>query len=202
MRINRIKNRNLPVFFFSKLVLLCLAISVLASCKSKTDWRDKYKKEQNTKHSGKNTGSNIAKPGNIEDFSRILDVEASRLKNKDLYSFILEWYGTPYQFGGQTMKGIDCSGFANVLYQDVYKIQLPRTSKDIAENIKRKYTDELKEGDLVFFSFGKSGEVNHVGIYLHNNRFVHASTSKGVIISDLTEPWYGNYLVKCGSFKK
>lgn len=202
MKINITKNRKFPVFFFSQLVLLCLTISLLTGCKSKTDWRDKYKKEQNAKSSGKKTGANIAKPKNIEDFSRMLDIETSRLKNKELYSFILEWYGTPYQFGGQTMQGVDCSGFANVLYKQVYKIQLPRTSKDIAENIKRKYTDELKEGDLVCFSFGKSGEVNHVGIYLHNNRFVHASTSKGVIISDLTEPWYGNFLVKCGTFKK
>jgi len=201
MKINSIENRKLPVFLFSKLVLLCLAISLLTSCKSKTDWRDKYKKEH-TKTRDKKPGTKMEKPADLNDFSRILDVDASRLKNKDLYSFILEWYGTPYQFGGQTMKGIDCSGFANVLYKDVYKIQLPRTSRDIAENIKRKYTADLNEGDLVFFSFGKSGEVNHVGIYLHNNRFVHASTTKGVIISDLTEPWYGNYLVKCGSFKK
>jgi len=202
MKINIVENRKLPVFFFSQLAVLFLAISLLTGCKSKTDWRDKYKKEQNSKGSGRKPDTNMVKPGSIDDFGRMLDVDASRLKNRELYSFILEWYGTPYQFGGQTMKGIDCSGFANVLYKDVYKIQLPRTSKDIAENIKRKYTDELKEGDLVFFSFGKSGEVNHVGVYLHNNRFVHASTSKGVIISDLTEPWYGNYLVKCGSFKK
>ena len=202
MKINIVENRKLPVFFFSQLAVLFLAISLLTGCKSKTDWRDKYKKEQSSKGSGRKPDTNMVKPGSIDDFGRMLDVDASRLKNRELYSFILEWYGTPYQFGGQTMKGIDCSGFANVLYKDVYKIQLPRTSKDIAENIKRKYTDELKEGDLVFFSFGKSGEVNHVGVYLHNNRFVHASTSKGVIISDLTEPWYGNYLVKCGSFKK
>lgn len=202
MKINIVENRKLPVFFFSQLAVLFLAISLLTGCKSKTDWRDKYKKEQSSKGSGRKPDTNMVKPGSIDDFGRMLDVDASRLKNRKLYSFILEWYGTPYQFGGQTMKGIDCSGFANVLYKDVYKIQLPRTSKDIAENIKRKYTDELKEGDLVFFSFGKSGEVNHVGVYLHNNRFVHASTSKGVIISDLTEPWYGNYLVKCGSFKK
>lgn len=202
MKINIVENRKLPVFFFSQLAVLFLAISLLTGCKSKTDWRDKYKKEQSSKGSGRKPDTNMVKPGSIDDFGRMLDVDASRLKNRELYSFILEWYGTPYQFGGQTMKGIDCSGFANVLYKDVYKIQLPRTSKDIAEYIKRKYTDELKEGDLVFFSFGKSGEVNHVGVYLHNNRFVHASTSKGVIISDLTEPWYGNYLVKCGSFKK
>ena len=202
MKINIVENRKLPVFFFSQLAVLFLAISLLTGCKSKTDWRDKYKKEQSSKGSGRKPDTNMVKPGSIDDFGRMLDVDASRLKNRELYSFILEWYGTPYQFGGQTMKGIDCSGFANVLYKDVYKIQLPRSSKDIAENIKRKYTDELKEGDLVFFSFGKSGEVNHVGVYLHNNRFVHASTSKGVIISDLTEPWYGNYLVKCGSFKK
>lgn len=202
MKINSIKNRRFPVFFFSKFAVLCLAISLVTGCKSKTDWRDNYRKEHHAKKAGGKTGADVIKPGNIADFSRILDVDASRLKNKELYTFIVDWYGTPYKLGGQTMNGIDCSGFANELYKDVYKIRLPRTSRDISENIKRKYTADLKEGDLVFFSFGKSGEVNHVGVYLHNNRFVHASTSKGVIISDLTEPWYGNYLVKCGSFKK
>jgi cell wall-associated NlpC family hydrolase len=60
-------------------------------------------------------------------------------------------------------------------------------------------TSNLHEGDLVFFAFNGSKVINHVGIYLHNNKFFHASTTRGAIISDLKDPWYSNYLVKAGS---
>src|SRR5690606_2565660 len=158
-------------------------------------------KDKSSKNTNTTKKTTIKKPNDLAEISEILDVSESTLKNKNLYNFIIDWYGTPYKYGGMNEDGIDCSGFTNVLYKEIYKIQIPRVSKDIAENVKRKYTEDLKEGDLVFFSFGKTGIVNHVGIYLHNNKFVHASTSKGVIISNLTEPYYGDYLVKCGSYK-
>ncbi|WP_218154363.1 C40 family peptidase [Paenimyroides ummariense] len=180
---------------------MCLLIFFMVGCKAKTDWRDNYKKNKSSKSVATTKKTTVKKPNDLAEISEILDVSESTLKNKNLYNFIIDWYGTPYKYGGNNQDGIDCSGFTNVLYKEIYKIQIPRVSKDIAENVKRKYTNDLKEGDLVFFSFGKTGTVNHVGIYLHNNMFVHASTSKGVIISNLTEPYYGDYLVKCGSYK-
>lgn len=197
MKIN-IKNRKTPVFFVFKFAFILGGILALASCKSQNDWRTKYKDDK-AKSTVKTT---VAIPKNTSDYSKILDVNESDLDNKKLYNFITKWYATPYKFGGTTQKGIDCSAFTVTLYKEIYDIELPRVSKDIATHIKRKYTNKLQEGDLVFFAFGNSKEINHVGIYLHNNKFVHASTSKGVIISDLTEPWYGNYLVKCGVYKK
>ncbi|WP_223810753.1 C40 family peptidase [Paenimyroides baculatum] len=180
---------------------MCLMILFMVGCKAKTDWRDNYKKDKSSKSTNTTKKTTIKKPNDLAEISKILDVSENTLKNKNLYNFIIDWYGTPYKYGGMNEYGIDCSGFTNILYKEIYKIQIPRVSKDIAENVKRKYTEDLKEGDLVFFSFGKTGIVNHVGIYLHNNKFVHASTSKGVIISNLTEPYYGDYLVKCGSYK-
>ena len=197
MKIN-IKNRKTPVFFVFKFAFILGGILALASCKSQNDWRTNNKSDKN-KGAAKTL---IVAPKTISDYSEILNVGEKELNNKKLYNFITEWYGTPYKFGGTTKKGIDCSAFTVELYKEIYDIELPRISKDIATHIKRKYTNELQEGDLVFFSFGKSKEINHVGIYLHNNKFVHASTSKGVIISDLTEPWYGNYLVRCGGYEK
>lgn len=195
------QNRRFPVFFVSKQIGMCLLIVFMVGCKAKTDWRDNYKKDKSSKNTNTTKNTTIKKPNDLAEISEILDVSESTLKNKNLYNFIIDWYGTPYKYGGMNEDGIDCSGFTNILYKEIYKIQIPRVSKDIAENVKRKYTEDLKEGDLVFFSFGKTGIVNHVGIYLHNNKFVHASTSKGVIISNLTEPYYGDYLVKCGSYK-
>ncbi len=200
--VNKIQNRIFPVFFVSKKISMCLLILFMVGCKAKTDWRDNYKKEKNNKSVVNTKKHTINKPNDLTEISELLDVSESTLKNKKLYNFIIDWYGTPYKFGGNNQNGIDCSGFTNILFKEIYNIQIPRISKDIAENVNRKYTGNLKEGDLVFFSFGKTGVINHVGIYLHNNKFVHASTSKGVIISNLTEPYYGDYLTKCGSYKE
>lgn len=201
MRRNNILNRNFPVFFISKYVLYLSIILLAVSCKSKTDWRDNYKKNKVTKSTTTSKKKVVNTPANLTEISKLLNVNESQLKNKSLYHFIVDWYGTPYKFGGNNQNGIDCSGFTNILFNEIYNIQLPRISRDIAEKVKRKYTKDLKEGDLVFFSFGNSGVVNHVGVYLHNNHFVHASTSRGVIISNLSEPYYGDFLVKCGSYQ-
>lgn len=201
MMSNSIQNRNFPVFFISKYVLILSIILLAVSCKSKTDWRDNYKKNKVEKNTTTSKKKVVNSPANLTEISKLLNVNENQLKNKSLYHFIVDWYGTPYKFGGTSNKGVDCSGFTNILFNDIYNIQLPRISRDIAEKVKRKYTKDLKEGDLVFFSFGNSGVVNHVGVYLHNNHFVHASTSRGVIISNLSEPYYGDYLVKCGSYE-
>lgn len=201
MRRNNILNRNFPVFFISKYVLVLSILFLAVSCKSKTDWRDNYKKSKVEKSTTTSKKKVVNTPANLTEISKLLNVNESQLKNKSLYHFIVDWYGTPYKFGGNNQNGIDCSGFTNILFNEIYNIQLPRISRDIAEKVKRKYTKDLKEGDLVFFSFGNSGVVNHVGVYLHNNHFVHASTSRGVIISNLSEPYYGDFLVKCGSYQ-
>jgi lipoprotein Spr len=118
--------------------------------------------------------------------------------NASLYEFIDEWIGSPHRLGGQSKSGIDCSGFVGIVYQHVYLKNLPRSSRDMGEVIKRKYDDQLKEGDLVFFSF--SGKIiDHVGIYLHNDKFVHVSTKQGVVISNLKDPWYYKYFTRCGT---
>ena len=117
--------------------------------------------------------------------------------NTSLYEFVDEWMGSPHRLGGQTKSGIDCSGFVGMVYQQVYGKNLPRSSRDMGEVIKRKYDDQLKEGDLVFFSFGGK-TIDHVGIYLHNDKFVHVSTKQGVVISNLKDPWYYKYFTRCG----
>ena len=98
----------------------------------------------------------------------------------------------PHVMGGMTKSGVDCSGFVYNVYKDVYGISLPRNSQDM-ETVVEPINDKskLKEGDLVFFN-GRSGKVNHVGIYIKDDTFVHTSTSRGVMISNLNEKYWAN----------
>ncbi len=131
--------------------------------------------------------------------ARIADAMA-HLKSKQLYRFITDWSGVKYRLGGLDKSGIDCSGFAFLLQKDIYGNSLPRRSRDQAEVIREKNVAQLKEGDLIFFSFG-GGAVDHVGVYLNGNYFVHASTTRGVVVDDLSLPAYQKAMVKAGSFK-
>ncbi|RXK62192.1 hypothetical protein ESA94_04040 [Lacibacter luteus] len=125
-----------------------------------------------------------------------LDVPVEALQNKSLYNLIDEWWGTPYRLGGTTQRGIDCSAFVQTLMFGVFALQLPRTAREQKESTTWIPMSDLREGDLVFFN--TRGSVSHVGVYLHNNKFVHASTSGGVMISDLNETYWSRKLIGAG----
>jgi lipoprotein Spr len=119
-----------------------------------------------------------------------------RITSKDnlrLYTVASQWIGTPYRYGGNSRRGVDCSGFASILYQDVYGKRLMDSSANMLRyNCKKVRRSGLREGDLVFFRTDRGNRKipNHVGIYLKNDKFIHATTSKGVTISSLSEPYY------------
>jgi len=104
------------------------------------------------------------------------------------------WLGTPYRLGGNNRSGIDCSGFSLAMYQNVAGVSLPRTTKQQFSTGVSVSDRQLRAGDLVFFQT-TSEPVSHVGVWMGNNSFVHASTSKGVIISSLTESYYSKRFV-------
>lgn len=102
------------------------------------------------------------------------------------------WQGTPYRLGGTSKNGIDCSALIQIIYKNAFTKNIPRTTKIQAQSGAFVTRNNLKIGDLVFFK--PSGKSRHVGIYMGKNQFMHASTSKGVIISTLDNPyWKSNY---------
>lgn len=127
-------------------------------------------------------------------YAMMLDVDVESLKNVSLLGFIDHWFGTRYRLGGTTKRGIDCSALTGALLLAVYGFNLPRTARqqyDATEHIEK---GELKEGDLVFFN--THGGVSHVGVYLENDYFLHASTH-GVKISSLDDRYYSKRFI-CG----
>ncbi|MDR2100077.1 MAG: C40 family peptidase [Campylobacteraceae bacterium] len=139
-----------------------------------------------------------------DDLSRRFGVKITQKENVRLYSTSSKWLGTPYKMGGTTKNGVDCSGFVIAVYKDVYGKNLSRSSAEMfkkdAVKIER---SSLREGDLVFFRTdgGSKKNPNHVGIYLKDGKFVHASTSKGVMINSLDETYYKNAWISGGRVK-
>ena len=145
---------------------------------------------------------NKSEEGQIENISQIqfkyammLDVPVESLHNISLLEFIEKWTGTRYRLGGTNEEGIDCSALTGNLLMAVYGCSLPRTAREqyrATDHIKKK---DLTEGDLVFFN--TRGGVSHVGLYLDNHYFVHSSSSEGVTISSLDDPYFSKRFI-CG----
>jgi cell wall-associated NlpC family hydrolase len=133
-------------------------------------------------------------------YSILLNVEVELLSNDALLAHVDEWYGTPYRMGGSTKSGIDCSAFVQAVYLSAFAVSLPRTARDQFKTSRVISSTELREGDLVFFN--TRGGVSHVGIYLKNNKFIHASTSNGVTVSDMFDTYYLKRFVGAGRIEK
>lgn len=117
-----------------------------------------------------------------------VDLNNSALVKESLYAQYGQWKNTKYQLGGLSRNGIDCSGLVHVTFKTKLGIVLPRSTESQAELGQDIDKNQLRAGDLVFFKTGIS--VRHVGVYLEDGRFLHASTKHGVIISRLSETYW------------
>lgn len=130
-----------------------------------------------------------------------LGLEYSASDNNTLYEAINSWLGVPYKYGGTDRNGIDCSAFVGTIYKQVYGVTLNRTANDMLRNVTLIAKSKLREGDIVFFT-NRNGKVSHVGIYLKEGLFAHASTSNGVSVSRLDDIYWQKHFYKGGQVKK
>ncbi|MBR1770102.1 MAG: C40 family peptidase [Bacteroidales bacterium] len=189
---------------FFNLLILAVCSLMMFSCAN----MQRIGKNTTLSSSNKNAKSSSAKT--VAKSNREVKRNAE-LSNSDIYAqsmkmlkthgstmtdYCISWIGTPYQLGGLTKNGVDCSGFVFNVYNDVFSIKLPRRSADMENAVKLlSGKNKMKEGDLVFFGKGK---VNHVGIFITQDKFIHASSSKGVIVSSLEEKYWKENFRSCG----
>ncbi|GAB6012314.1 C40 family peptidase [Viscerimonas tarda] len=123
-------------------------------------------------------------------------------KNIPLYAEASVWLGVPYRYAGLSRKGIDCSGLVNRIYWNTYRKAVARSTVELDKTTKNTSKKNLRAGDLVFFATSSNNrkKINHVGIYLKDGYFVHASTSRGVIVSHLEEEYYHRAWKRGGRF--
>lgn len=170
-----------------KLIYLLILSVAFVSCKTKSNII---------------TSKKTAKEKGIYEYDKNFADTKSKNKKESKYvalnrSTVVEnaktHLGTPYRNGGMNSKGFDCSGLTYSSFKEI-DINLPRNSFEQAEKGIEVKKTKAKPGDLIFFKTGKNNNINHVGIITENDnneiKFIHSSTSKGVIISSLLEPYY------------
>lgn len=152
-----------------------------------------------SKKAHKSGNSSTASSDSYKTYSKIFGVNFTGSEDKKLLDELSTWIRVPYVYGGESKTGTDCSGMVQTVFKTVYNVSLYRTAYDLAKNCDSVGKKDLKTGDIIFFKIN-SAKISHVGIYLANNKFIHAS-SKGVIVSDLTETYYTKYFYSCGRVK-
>lgn len=162
---------------FSFITLLCCLLLLLPGCRSK---KGVVATPEGKEWAG--GGPSGGKPSDKE-ISEIPDPMARALVQE-----AMKWIGTAYRFGGESRSGTDCSGMVMSIYRDVCNVKLPRTTTE-----QRAYCSALKggremPGDLVFFGSGSG--VSHVGMYIGNGQMVHASSSRGVMVSPINSGYW------------
>ena len=162
----------------SSLKVLALATfsGILTACSSNSD--------QNVK------GPIKAKAGIFKTNRVISNLDDQIMVIANLSEHQQEWQGTRYRIGGNSKSGVDCSGFMQITFRDLFGIDLPRMTVDQAKEGTKISKSELRTGDLVFFNTGRGPNGKHVGVYVKNGQFLHASTKGGVIYSDMDSPYW------------
>ena len=129
------------------------------------------------------------------------EVRSTDLKAEAITKFTLDWQGTPHRIGGMSREGVDCSGFTVLMFETLFNHRFTaRRSADLYTEVEPVKRSDLIAGDLVFFKiYGR--RIDHVGVYVGNGLFAHASVRNGVIFSKLSEPYYDRRFFMGGRIK-
>jgi hypothetical protein len=133
-----------------------------------------------------------AEDGFYENHSKTLGIKLTGREDKNLIVAVENWLGTPYKYGGSTKKGIDCSGLICALYKETWGLTLPRNTSDMAKKLSTTAKHDLRCGDVIFFTI-KEKKVSHAGMYIADGKFVHASSTQGVRIANLSDAYWQKY---------
>ena len=129
-------------------------------------------------------------------YAELMNRDVEELGNMVLYNLLEDWWGTHYRYGGTGRSGIDCSAWAGKLLNVVYGKSTPRTARAQYAVAEKVDWEDLQEGDLVFFN--TRGGVSHVGVYIGNGFFTHASVKNGITINKLEESYYKSRFISGG----
>ncbi|MCF8242168.1 MAG: C40 family peptidase [Melioribacteraceae bacterium] len=139
----------------------------------------------------------------VEKFDKLASLESALTTREKMLFEIIKYLDTPYQYGGETVNGIDCSAFTRAVFDSAIGEPLPRTASEQFEKGSRISSKEsLEFGDLIFFNTTSRSYPGHVGIYIGDNLFAHASRSKGVIISSMKSEYYNKRFIGANRVKE
>ncbi|KAA3660171.1 MAG: NlpC/P60 family protein [Calditrichaeota bacterium] len=139
------------------------------------------------------TGVTNAPSQDTEQFSNGMYPLSSSMVARNLANVLVPFLDTPYKYGGESTKGVDCSGLVRMVYLDGFQIDLPHKASYQFNLGKAVSKNRLVAGDLVFFYGERGRDIGHVGIFLSEGRFIHSMAKRGVVISYLQEGYWKKY---------
>lgn len=174
---------------FKRNILRIIPAIAIAATLSACTTPNSSKNAQRITHSSEsrmlNGSSDSLAMASQDEFEQLVQSVDTKSKIMDQYA---NWKGVSYRLGGTTKSGIDCSSFVQRTFIEQFGVALPRTTSEQESSGKSVNRNSLKAGDLVLFKTGR--RMKHVGIYIGDNKFVHASTSSGVIVSEMTNDYW------------
>lgn len=182
-----------PAVTAVRVVSVCCVVTLVAGCAGSTRQSNMQAPENYFSMTLPGMGANpqMSSIDPIDAHLRSMQVPPPTVVREALLAQHQRWAGTPYRIGGTSERGIDCSALVRNVYRDTFNLELPRSTHGQIHEGRSIDRQELQAGDLVFFQ--PPGRYNHVGIYMGDGYFLHASTSKGVIISRLDNSYWQRY---------
>lgn len=166
-----------------RVVIISLSVSILVGCAGTPDGPSTSSPAMQYEHRHAASDDLFSTASDVVNRLGVSRQFSPTLIRDALMAEYDDWAGTPYRLGGESIRGVDCSALVQQVFNKAFALALPRTTKGQVLEGRRIEPDSLRAGDLVFFR--PSGGYRHVGIYLGDDHFLHASTSRGVIISSM-----------------